>query len=215
MQNISKSNNQYPDLAYIDIRKLEPVYEKARELLSEEEKNRTDAFLRRDDKLRYTSARLIEKYYGYSDIKRIGEYGKPIIDNGGYNISHAGDYVFIFRSEKTETGVDVESVNHIFDGIESYAFSEDERKHINSKEDALKYWVMKESSSKLKGTGLGGSAKKNEIKVIDENTLEYNGEKLYYKIFKKEEYLICITSKEIIEVDDYKELDVNNLMENY
>lgn len=213
MQNISEyKNGKYPDLAYVDIRKLEPEYERAREMLNDEEKKRTDAFLRRDDKLRYTGARLIEKYYGYSNEKKIGEYGKPLIDYGGYNISHAGDYVFIFHSLKNETGIDVESLNHIFDGIEGYAFSEDEQKHIFSKEDALKYWVMKESSSKLKGTGLRGSAKKNEIIVKDEYSLEYNGEKLYYKLFKLKEYLVCITSYDQIEVNEFEELDINELI---
>jgi 4'-phosphopantetheinyl transferase len=96
-----------------------------------------------------------------------GEFGKPYIEGEthesfSFSLSRSSAVTAIAFGWNASIGVDVESIEqseHMTGTFLTYAFSENEQAHINSrssgKEDALQLWTRKEAILKADGLGLG------------------------------------------------------------
>jgi phosphopantetheinyl transferase len=85
-----------------------------------------------------------------------------------------------------EAGIDLEHLRSLGEGFDGVAFTEEERKILNTAEPPdlgewrLRAWCAKESAAKALGTGLGGQPRKFSIRKIDlasgRVAIEVNGE---------------------------------------
>ena len=137
------------------------------QLLSDDEKAKSNRFKFLADKERFLTARvvlklLLEHILGVSqDVinLEISKNGKPFFKNSEFNLAHSGDYVLIAISNKP-VGIDVEIPKDDFDFniILKHTFSLEEITYINQnhnrKESFLTLWTRKEALLKATGEGL-------------------------------------------------------------
>lgn len=143
-----------------------------KEVLSEEEVNKMNRFVRHEDQMRFLFGRgylklLLSRLFDAppSGIEiAVNQYGKPHLsgDPCHFNISHSGEWVAVAFSQN-EVGVDVEMVNKVDDWeeIASRFFTETEyaaiRSGITLEERQVIFtqmWTYKEAYIKALGRGL-------------------------------------------------------------
>lgn len=104
------------------------------------------------------------------------KYGKPFLKdykNLYFNISHCRELA-VCAIEKSEVGVDVESIREYRAGVLRRAFSEKEKNIFenseNSDEMFFRIWTLKESFVKALGIGISYPLKSAEF-LIDEDSI--------------------------------------------
>lgn len=170
------------DLHTIHIPSEEHQFHRLYQLLTDEEKQRSN---------RFSSSKLAKNYIIVRGILKIllGEqlsispdkvalgystYGKPFIENSSsrihFNVSHSGEYAAFIFSKISEVGIDIEKMNPevIKDKVETIAFSERELEWYSQLAPPDKIaafylaWTQKESVLKAEGKGLSGDLTKIE-----------------------------------------------------
>lgn len=146
-----------------------------RDIISENERERSEKYRFPHDKQRFVIARglLRNILASYVDIppERISfaynQYGKPSLSNvptGGtvhFNLSHSHDVV-LYAVAGASIGIDIERVRHDLDveGIAERFFSKMERDHLRRLPSEVRHqafftcWTRKEAYIKAKGNGL-------------------------------------------------------------
>ncbi|WP_379155579.1 4'-phosphopantetheinyl transferase family protein [Paenibacillus sp. sgz5001063] len=139
-------------------------------LLSEERRQRTLRFRRKEDRIRSVLAEalirtlLIREHRLDNRSLRfaVNRYGKPYLadlPDCQFNLSHAGDYVLCAIDQKP-LGIDVEEIKPIDLSIASRFFTPGENQEIQRMPEDRRLdhfyqlWTAKESYIKFKGTGL-------------------------------------------------------------
>lgn len=108
-------------------------------------------------------------------IFEYNEHGKPSIVGHPeiyFNLSHCKEAVVCAISDKP-IGVDVESIREANDSLVRYTMNEEEIREIESSGNTasafIRFWTMKEATSKLVGTGIT-----NDVKtLIDSSKYKY------------------------------------------
>lgn len=95
-----------------------------------------------------------------SPIYRYGEYKKPYLSNYPglfFNIAHCVEAV-VCALAKQEIGVDVEQIQILDPDVIEIILNEEEKKSVQISSDPdrefIRYWTLKESLLKYRGTGL-------------------------------------------------------------
>jgi 4'-phosphopantetheinyl transferase len=146
----------------------------AREALSEEEQARAARFRHEADRLRYVQARgalrqLLSAECGAAPreiVIQTGAHGKPCVDGlrVSFNVSHAGDWVWIAVSRAPAVGVDIELATRRVlapEVMERYASPQELAAWRACPEPQrtqafFAWWTAKEAYLKGLGTGLSG-----------------------------------------------------------
>ncbi len=126
-------------------------------LLEQKEFYREDFEKRKYEKRRrewIASKFLIEKYCGADKRVVYDENGKPLLNDGSFNISisHTGDYVALLASKSKLVGVDIEKIsNKVLDLKERFMTDEELTKISvgNELNDVLLHWCAKEAAFKM------------------------------------------------------------------
>ncbi len=173
----------------MDIRELEPEYNRLLPLLPSLRKTMISRFKMKEDKLRCAAAGLLVKYVLGADedrdILRDGN-GKPKFRDGfksrlgGYfSLTHGGSYAALSCREG-EIGIDAEQIGSFPGSIFKICFRPDEQEWIlkggvNTRSYAV--WTMKESIMKADGRGIAMEPKSFSVFDCGWNTAyrEYDG----------------------------------------
>ncbi len=143
---------------------------------------------------------VADKYYGLHevDISRT-QHGKPYFENLEralfFSVTHTRDKIFIVFSRK-QIGLDAERLSRKVNYAKILTkFPVDERLEIQSNEDFLRHWVVRESVVKY----LGGTLAKDLNKICYANErLLYNNQMLpvYLHLFNHEGHIISVCSED-------------------
>lgn len=154
-------------------------YEYWYSLMSDEKKQRVDAFRYKDDKKRTVAGEMLVRrvlscmyllpceYFSFCTQ----ENGKPCVRNFDkkFSISHSGDYV-VCAVDDEDIGIDIEQIRPVNLGVCKKFFTDDENLYVFGKKpdeqdfkgDAtddmnrrfFEVWTYKEACVKLKGSGI-------------------------------------------------------------
>lgn len=148
----------------------------------------------------YASRILIEKMCKKLKIKFNGIFkdsnGKPFLKGSSYSISisHKFPYVVAMIDEKN-CGIDIEKIDGKIEKIKSKFLSDEELKITkNDIIELTKYWSIKESTYKLKGSTV--PLKKIKIKKISENYFEsfIEGEQFEISTMEIDRHILSFTN---------------------
>ena len=144
----------------------------ARPLLTPDEAARADAFLRHQDRARFTAARawlrrMLAAYLGEPPgdlVFAYGEHGKPLLARAAgrldFNLSHAGGYALLAVSPGFPIGADIEAVRPVEEKVAERFFSAAEVKALGGLpargwvDGFFRCWTRKEAYLKALGSGL-------------------------------------------------------------
>ncbi len=168
---------------YCKAENFEHCYEKALPLLTEKRREKTERYLKKEDKLlSLMSGLMLKKLLGlnYESDLSYTENGKPYIEHGPcFNLSHSKNIAVIAISE-SNMGVDIEIREDISKGVIDRCFTEEEKAFASlSTENALRIWTAKEAVLKLLGTGFSLSPKTFSVMPLEKER-EINGVKLKF-----------------------------------
>jgi len=149
------------------------------QLLTEEERNRADRFVRLRDRIVFvvTRAQLRKILAKHLDkdpstlTLAYGETGKPFVDGESlrFNASHSNDLSLIAINESSEIGVDLEYKREVLnlDALAQRFFASTEYSEYSNSEDKsgsfFSIWTMKEAIIKLSGKGLAAGLGNFEV----------------------------------------------------
>lgn len=154
---------------------------------SEYRKKRASRFYKREDACRS----LVAEYLLIHSLKELGitekvnvcidpKTEKPYLENLPlhFNLTHSGNWVGCVV-DNNETGIDIEKVKNVRNGLADRFFSEMEKKMLNecsckeSSDDLFfKMWVLKESYIKAIGKGLSCPLSSFSVLPHDNNNVE-------------------------------------------
>jgi len=162
-----------------------------RELLSDEERERTERYRFAKDRDTSVITRalvrcLLSQYTSVEPTRwrfRTNQHGRPEIAKPDlantlrFNVSHTTGMITVFISENRDVGVDVECLPYIGPYMEVAArfFSPTEEKALRSvpwSEQAskfIKYWVLKESYIKARGLGMSLSLRDFSFRITEKS----------------------------------------------
>ncbi|WP_036722796.1 4'-phosphopantetheinyl transferase family protein [Paenibacillus forsythiae] len=160
-------------------------YHEALNRLSEERRNRTLRFVRKDDRIRSVIAEALVRTLFLRDHQvdneslrfTVNSYGKPSLaayPDYHYNLSHSGDYV-LCAVDSRPSGIDVEEIKPIDLTIADRFFSGAENRQIREipKDRRIGYfyqlWTAKESYIKFRGNGLSMPLNSFSIRIDDDH----------------------------------------------
>lgn len=153
----------------------------------------------------YIATRLVEKYILKGREKHITKEGKPYaIEGNRYNLSQVGEYVCVVESEY-EVGIDIAKAQEFTAHFIDRMFLEEEKAQIKNDLDVLKFWTIKEATTKCVGIGLKGI---RDVKVLSNDKCSYKDQEFNYKSFNFSDYIITVVQKEIIDIDNLTSLKV-------
>ena len=132
------------------------------------------------------------KKLGFGSIQKCGfnknEKGKPFFSNEPevhLSITHSDGYVWVAVSN-SPIGIDFEKVSKEFKNELEIAFSDTDWKFVsNDFQKIFQYFSLKESYSKMIGTGFTMEPKKIQLSLLDKNC--------YYSILKSIYYTYVLT----------------------
>lgn len=138
--------------------KFKDFYENGITLLDRERKEKTERYIKEEDKLiSFMTGLMLDKVLGISDENSLlyEEHGKPYIEHGpSFNVSHSGEVAVLAVSEN-EIGVDIEKQRNIDKDIVKRCFTVEEVEFMgDSPERFTRIWTLKEAISKFFGEGL-------------------------------------------------------------
>jgi 4'-phosphopantetheinyl transferase len=197
------------------------------DLLSEEEKEKSEAYVREEDRNRYILAKiylktLLAKYLNVQPEElefKLSDQNKPILDSHpmvNFNISHSGDYILIGFANKWSVGVDIELMNthvDLYNMIINCMSSTEVSVILNSEMPRnmfYKYWTRKEAL--LKGIGIGLTDRLKDINCSDGLNLvpsEFSGFATSWKIWSfemEDHYSVSIAHDSAIRVMRFYEV---------
>lgn len=152
-------------------------------LMSDERKEKCNAYLNIDDKKRCICADMLLRSVLCDKLKLSSEKlefgvngnGKPYLINGElkFNISHSGDYVAVAVNENKEVGIDIEKIREISAHTAKHIFSDSDKLFVFQSENIprskitdpqtlvrfFKVWTYKEAYSKMTGEGITDNLK--------------------------------------------------------
>lgn len=168
--------------------------ERAREVISLDERERAERFIFERDRRRYLVAHgalhaILSRYLKIDTaILRfnIGSNGKPKLPSThapsgvDFNLSHSNEMALLAVTHGREVGVDVEYVNEQFEfqEVAERFFTASEVAAMRSLPNELqrqaffKCWTSKEAFLKAKGTGLSGKLDEVEISLTTERRVQ-------------------------------------------
>ncbi|MEN2284135.1 4'-phosphopantetheinyl transferase superfamily protein [Algoriphagus sp. SE2] len=155
-------------------------------LLDDFEKDKSNSFLKEEDRNRYVLGKIIlkklaSKYLNIapSDVKfKTLEFNKPVLashSNLEFNISHSGSFIILGFAKKYSIGVDIEFMDSkvdLYNLIYNTMSSVEVSSILNSgtpRENFYKLWTRKESL--LKGIGIGLTDRLKDINCCDGKNL--------------------------------------------
>jgi 4'-phosphopantetheinyl transferase len=153
-----------------------------KDLLSQNETEKSERFAREQDKYSFLASSVMKKilcgYYLGREPESVdfelNEFNKPKIrnqENIHFNSSHSGDWL-VFAFSGNPCGIDVERINPGFDypTILEMSFHPDEIDFIQKSKEPInqffKIWTIKESILKAEGTGLMDNL--NELNTLQD-----------------------------------------------
>lgn len=153
-------------------------------LLSGDERDRADRFVKDIDRRRYIAGRggLRRILASYLDMKpgdlsfRYSEWGKPALAVDGpndlhFNLSHSADTALLAVCAQTEIGVDIEEVRPLKEDVAGQFFSAAECSDLNALPEPVRLvgfyrcWTRKEAFVKAHGQGLSLSLKGFDVSL--------------------------------------------------
>lgn len=175
--------------------------------LSAEAREKALRFVRREDRLRFATGRMMiralaAKELGRSDAPlRFGAYGKPRFAMEGapcFNLSHAGRLVVLAWAE-FPVGVDVEERRPLDWRELAFPFSDAERAMLEASDCPLecfyRLWTVREAFAKEEGIGLS---------LFDRGAIEYGletirfqGKTLQYRTWEFPEYTLSLCAERL------------------
>lgn len=171
--NVRRPEPDEVDLWILDLGSAAGGSERARSLLSAEERERVDRLTTPQARERRTRARaalrsILAGYLGERPERVTlthDEHGKPTLAGGGrpaFNLSHAGSLGVLAVTGRAAVGVDVELLGRsLRPALCERAFSESECRLLSAEpasrrpESLLRLWTAKEAYAKALGIGLG------------------------------------------------------------
>jgi 4'-phosphopantetheinyl transferase len=198
-----------------DFLKLKTQYKLFKQLLSDNEKERSEKYINVDDRVRFTVGRGITKLLLSLElnctIKKINilykKHGKPYIENSNlyFNISHNQQLYVVVISNK-EVGIDVEEIKKV-ENIELLIKRTINERSLNELENLdenelqqrfIEDWVVKESYLKLLGSGINKPIKDINYILSEENEsykkFKHKNSIYTKKIIHKNKYILCYSS---------------------
>ena len=164
------------EIYFCNAEKFAPFYEKAILLLPKARKEKTERFLRQEDRILSLCAGLmVLNIFGKDAFDKIkyGEHEKPFFEHGPFfSISHSGKYAVLAVSDE-EIGVDIEMRDEPKIAVSKRCFLDEEQEYANlSTENFLRIWTAKEAVLKLLGTGFSYSPKNfSVLPLSDEHSI--------------------------------------------
>lgn len=160
--------------------------------LDRHEKEKSERFIREEDRYRNLFSRgivkLIGAHFAEVPVHEINisakENGKPYFEGAAenlkFNISHSGEYILIAFAKGREIGADIEEHDSDidFEGLSGF-FTEEEKERIMKSGDYKEFydiWVRKEAFVKYTGEGLSRSLMSFVIR--EDEAFAKNGGKL-------------------------------------
>lgn len=197
------------------------------DLLLKEEQEKSETFLKEEDRVRYILSRiyvrkLLAKYLNTETTElefKYSEQNKPILENYpmlNFNISHSGDYIILGFANKWSVGVDIELMNthvDLYNMIINCMSSTEVSMILNSempRKMFYKYWTRKEAL--LKGVGIGLTDRLKDISCSDGLNLvpiEFSGFASSWKVWSFEmenSYSVSIAHDSAIRVMRFYEM---------
>ncbi|MDO5581468.1 MAG: 4'-phosphopantetheinyl transferase superfamily protein [Planctomycetia bacterium] len=114
-------------------------------------------------------------------VYRFGPWKKPYLENYSdlfFNIGHCREAVVCVLSEK-EIGIDIEQVQAIESEVMRSVLNDEEIAAVRSASDPnrefIRYWTLKESLLKFRGTGLAGDFNGDLKDLLSDSTCRFNG----------------------------------------
>ncbi len=194
-------------IQYINIQNKTFSIQKIISLFPELIKNRVNEYGNNLDKLRSTLGYALLKqmlmHYFHCEEDILGqlyfeEKGKPVLKNSLFcSLSHSGDYVVVAIS-KQKIGIDIEKHRENAMKLFDKYFDLMEKKVLggDSKTAFFNGWVIKESTTKYHGEGIGVLSK---IKITNQSTVRLEEENLHYQLLDIDhQYSLGIVSENII-----------------
>ena len=183
--------------------------------LPDSRKKRAYSYLREKDRNNCIISYFLLMYgmmkeYGIRSLPELaaGKYGKPYFNDIDvcFSISHS-DVSVCCGISAGEIGVDIQNMETDFEGIADMVMSENEKSIIRFSNDPVseftRFWTLKESICKYRGTGLT-----NDIDKIDFcgcNEEEFIFDRLLFRCEKRENYCISACSENTFPVFVTKE----------
>ena len=129
----------------------------------------------------------------------LNEYGKPLIKDKCFNISHSHGYIALVI-DTVNVGIDIEKIRDVDSDLMDYISNIEERNYIHDSFSFFEIWTNKEALVKASGTGIRD--KPNSIPGLPLNgIIMYNNKNYFNKTIRYDD-LIITTSKE--DVNDYE-----------
>ena len=174
------------------------------DLLLKEEQEKSQAYAREEDRIRYVLGKIYLKKLLASYLKtdpynlefKYSDQQKPILENYpmvNFNISHSGDYIIIGFANKWSVGVDIELMTthvDLYNMIINCMSSTEVSAILNSEMPRnmfYKYWTRKEAL--LKGIGIGLTDRLKDVNCSDGLNLvpiEFSGFASSWKVWSFE-----------------------------
>ncbi len=157
---------------YCKTEKFEHCYEKAISLLSQERREKTERYLKKEDKLlSLTTGLMLRKVFGedYSEKIKYNEHGKPFFEHGPcFSVSHSKNIAILAVSENN-IGADIEGAKAVSEAVIKRCFTEEEQIYaFLSTQNTLYVWTAKEAVLKLLGCGFSFSPKNFSVLPFEE-----------------------------------------------
>lgn len=193
-------------IVFINLDLYQPSQQHFAAVLSEEELNRANKFLKPTDSQRYLLARYaLKKILAILSGQAASEISigytaskKPVFNGWEFNITHSGNHIYIAFSLHS-VGIDAEIINPSFtvNDIVSTCFSAEETRLFyqqNNPEFFYTVWTRKEAL--LKATGEGLCDNLNEIDVM-ENEVFRQGKNYCLHSLRHQHYVVSYASQHI------------------
>lgn len=201
--------------------------EKDLDLLPGEERDKSESFVKSEDRNRYILGKIYARKLLANYLKtephtlgfRFSDQKKPILENYpmmNFNISHSGDYIIIGFANRWSVGVDIELMNthvDLYNMIINCMSSTEVSVILNSempRQMFYKYWTRKEAL--LKGIGIGLTDRLKDINCSDGLNLvpiEFSGFASSWKVWSFEmenSYSVSIAHDSAIRVMRFYEV---------
>lgn len=169
----------------LSVGKVKSNFEEISKCLDQKTVERSNRYLKENDKLLHLAAAYLAKTHLKGEIKYT-EHGKPYIENGPcFSFSHSGDFAGLAIDENP-IGIDIERESRIVsDGVRRRIFANRYEKNI----DYLYSWCRKEAISKAFGLGLAMDYP--SIEDMDGN-ITLNNHKIGIKTITYKEHVISV-----------------------
>ncbi len=161
-----------------------------------------------------TAAACLLLRYAFGDVSyRIGDHGKPYLENGDtfFNLSHSGGWVALATADH-EIGIDLQILSPVRPSVQRRCFTPEQQDWIG--DDPLRFarlWTVKEAYIKMTGTGLSVPARQVPVTIPLRDGFD-PAPKCFWRFFSCPDgtpLTLCDTADqpiELIKLDNIKDL---------